>query len=113
MCWRNWSACWPLVFAFAVEVAEVVASCSRGDYSKRLSTAGRDGFLLELCNGINALCEASENGLTDLQRVLDEIGDGCLTARMAEGYEGRFAELGDAATSARGAARRATWCRSR
>jgi len=82
--------------AVEAEVAEVVASCSRGDYSKRLSTAGRDGFLLELCNGINALCEASENGLTDLQRVLDEIGDGCLTARMAEGYEGRFAELGEA-----------------
>ena len=82
--------------AVEAEVAQVVEACARGDYSRRVATAGREGFLLELCLGINRLCEASERGLNDLQRVLDEVAGGGLSARMSEGFEGRFADIGAA-----------------
>jgi methyl-accepting chemotaxis protein len=75
------------------EVAEVVEAASRGDFSKRLATEGRDGFMLQLCEGINNVCSTSLSGLSDVNTVLQQLAKGNLTQRIEKDYEGLFNDI--------------------
>jgi methyl-accepting chemotaxis protein len=77
------------------EVAELVHAAAAGDFSQRIALAGKDGFFLQLAEGINRVVETSERGINDVGEVLKALADGDLTQRMEGSYEGRFAELRD------------------
>jgi len=75
------------------EVADLVAAAAAGDFSHRLNPAGKEGFFLQLADGINKLVETSERGMTDVARVLKALSEGDLTHRIDGDYEGLFGQL--------------------
>ncbi len=75
------------------EVADLVASAAAGDFSHRLNPTGKEGFFLQLAEGINKLVETSERGMNDVARVLKALSQGDLTQRIDGNYEGLFGEL--------------------
>ncbi|BDX19909.1 MULTISPECIES: methyl-accepting chemotaxis protein [Halopseudomonas] len=74
-------------------VTSLVAAAAAGDFSQRIASEGRQGFFLELANGLNQLMETSDKGLKDIARVLGAIAEGNLTEKVSAEYEGTFLEL--------------------
>lgn len=79
--------------AVEAEIADVVEACGRGDFSKRLGTEGRKDFLLELCNGINRLCETTEEAMTAIQASLRAVAAGDLSRQMDGSYKGQLKDI--------------------
>jgi methyl-accepting chemotaxis protein len=79
--------------ATAKEIAGVVAACAEGDFSHRLRTDDKDGVFAELCEGVNRIGEAANQGLGAVRDALDHLADGDLTYRMPEDFYGVFAEI--------------------
>ncbi len=77
------------------EVANIVAAAGAGDFSQRLTTAGKTGFFANLSAGMNALLETSAQGLGDVARVLAAVADGDLTQRITRDYQGLFGKVKD------------------
>ena len=75
------------------EVADLVGAAAAGDFSHRLNPAGKDGFFLQLADGINKLVETSERGMHDVARVLKALSSGDLTQRIDGDYQGLFGQL--------------------
>jgi len=75
------------------EVADAVAHAVSGDFNHRLSTQGKSGFFGNLSAGMNQLLEVSEQGLSDVARVLTSVAEGDLTQRMTRDYSGLFAKV--------------------
>jgi methyl-accepting chemotaxis protein len=81
------------------EVAGIVQAAAMGDFSSRLSTAGKVGFFANLATGMNQLIDTSEQGLTDVAEVLAAFADGDLTQRITRDYSGLFGKVKDSANS--------------
>ncbi|TXT22995.1 MAG: aerotaxis transducer Aer2, partial [bacterium] len=62
---------------------------------QRLDVAGKDGFFLQLAEGINKLVQTSERGMHDVARVLRALSQGDLTQRIDADYQGLFGQLKD------------------
>ncbi|MGE5503591.1 MAG: methyl-accepting chemotaxis protein [Actinomycetota bacterium] len=87
--------------AIVAEVAEVARAASLGDLDRRIDLAGKDGFLLTLCDGINNLLAMTNTALSDVASVLGAVAEGDLTKRVTNNYEGVFNRLkGDVNTTA-------------
>ena len=61
--------------------------------------AGKNGFFLQLSDGINRLLETTERGIDDVARMLDALARGDLGQRIEADYQGRFGQLKDASNS--------------
>lgn len=79
--------------AVEAEISEVVVACANGDFSRRLETAGRQDFLLELCNGINALCAATENAMNAIEGSLHSVAAGDLSHKMEGTHNGQLGSI--------------------
>jgi methyl-accepting chemotaxis protein len=79
--------------AIVAEVSEVAAAASDGDLDRRIDLAGKDGFLLTLCQGINGLLATTATGLTDVATVLRSVAQGDLSKRITAQYGGLFGVL--------------------
>ena len=77
------------------ELTQLVAAASDGDFSARLSLAGKSGFWEALGLSMNRLLENSERSLSDVADVLKAISDGDLTRRIERDYAGLFAQVKD------------------
>ncbi|MCP5278506.1 MAG: Tar ligand binding domain-containing protein [Thiobacillus sp.] len=77
------------------EIAQIVNAAASGDLSQRLDTAGKDGFFLQLAEGINKLVETSERGMNDVAMVLRALSQGDLTQGIDADYQGLFGQLKD------------------
>ena len=77
------------------EIAGIVAAAAAGDFSQRIALEGKDGFFLQLAEGLNRLMEIVASGLGDIAMVLDAIAQGDLTRTIAAEYEGTYAQLKD------------------
>jgi len=75
------------------EVADAVAHAVAGDLNHRLRTQDKSGFFGNLSAGMNQLLEVSEQGLSDVARVLTSVAEGDLTQRMTRDYSGLFAKV--------------------
>ncbi len=76
-------------------VAAIVASAGAGDFSQRLSTAGKTGFLEVISVGMNELIATSEQGLGDVAEVMAAFAEGDLTKRIERDYKGLFGKVKD------------------
>ncbi|MEW6677369.1 MAG: methyl-accepting chemotaxis protein [Pseudomonadota bacterium] len=85
--------------AIEQEVASLVEAAASGDMSRRLSKEGKEGFYLQLAEGINRLVETSERGMNDVAAVLTALADGDLTKRIDGQYQGLFGQLKDDANA--------------
>ena len=81
------------------EVNALVAAAAAGDFSQRISMAGKEGFFRQLAEGINQVVETSEQGVSDVAEVLKALAEGDLTRQMDGDYQGLFAELRDNANA--------------
>ncbi len=79
--------------AIVVEVAAVAKAASDGDLDRRIDLQGKDGFLLDLCQGVNNLIHLTSVALTDVAGVLSAVADGDLTQRIDATYGGVFGML--------------------
>jgi len=77
------------------EVAELVAAAADGDFSKRVSVAGKEGFIAQVATGLNQIIETSQLGLADVTRVLGAIARGDLTETIDRDYAGMFGQMKD------------------
>ncbi|MCX7185189.1 MAG: methyl-accepting chemotaxis protein [Nitrosospira sp.] len=81
--------------AIEQEVAGIVTAASEGDFSKRLSLEGKEGFFKQLTEGINGLMQTSSVSLDEVVRVLGALAKGDLTERITGEYHGTFGQLKD------------------
>jgi len=79
--------------AIVAEVAEVADAASGGDLERRIDLVGKDGFLLNLCQGVNSLVELTGIALKDVAGVLSGVAEGDLTRRITNQYGGLFGQL--------------------
>ncbi len=79
--------------AIVAEVAEVAKAASGGDLDRRIDLTGKDGFLLNLCDGVNNLVHLTGIALKDVAAVLASVADGDLTKRITNDYGGLFGQL--------------------
>ena len=75
------------------EVAAVVESASRGDFSMKVNEAGKAGFMLGIAKGLNQLTDMSQNALQEIAGVLQQIASGDMRARVNSQYQGTFDTL--------------------
>lgn len=76
-----------------VEIDQLVAAASKGDFTKTIVTDGKDGVYLEVSLGLNRLVDTCNLGLKDANRVLGAIAQGDLTQSIQSEYHGAFLEL--------------------
>jgi len=79
--------------AIVAEVAQVAKAASAGDLDRRIDLAGKDGFLLNLCEGVNTLVAQTATALKDVASVLAAVAGGDLTRRITGDYAGLFGQL--------------------
>lgn len=75
------------------EVANVVQTASRGDFSQRIKLEGKAGFFHDVSAGINNLTDVIQNVADDLAHNLQALSNSDLTARITTDYEGVFLQL--------------------
>ncbi|USJ00617.1 methyl-accepting chemotaxis protein [Xanthomonas prunicola] len=82
-----------------IDVADVVRSAAAGDLSKRIDSAGKQGFFLQLAQQLNALLDANAVSIAEVSRLLSALADGDLSARMQGDFHGVFATMRDDANT--------------
>ena len=75
------------------EIDAVVASAAQGDFTARVATAGKEGFMLSLSTSLNTLVETVERGLNEVMDVAGSLSHGELGSRVQGDYEGSFLQL--------------------
>jgi len=75
------------------ELDVLLDAAARGDFNQRLSLEGKQGFFLDLAEGMNHLTEIVTTALDELAAVLKAIAQADLTQRIESNYKGRLAEL--------------------
>jgi methyl-accepting chemotaxis protein len=76
-------------------VGMVVQAAVAGDLGKRIDTAGLQGVMQKLGDGINSLVGSVSTAVDEVGRVLAAMAGGDLTRRVEGQYQGVFAELKD------------------
>ena len=76
-----------------VEIDQLVTAAVAGDLSKRLSVEGKQGFTLNLSQGLNQLMGICSEVITDVYEVMTEVSKGSLTKKVEREYEGEFDAL--------------------
>lgn len=79
--------------AIEQEVSAVIAAAARGDFTQRIAIMGKEGFQLQISEGINALLADISDALADLGQVLEGLAKGDLTRKMVRDYEGTLRQL--------------------
>jgi len=74
-------------------VETLVISAEKGDFSNRIDSSDKEGFIMILSEGINDLVGMVENGLSEVVKVVSALSDGRLDERMAGQYGGTFKRL--------------------
>ncbi len=75
------------------EVDALIQAANAGDLSPRLTTAGKEGFYLNLSNGLNKLVTIADEVISDVVNVFDGMAKGDLTREIQGEYQGQFGKL--------------------
>jgi len=93
--WRDVS----LEKAIESDISKIVEAATRGQFSTRVETAGKSGFMLTLANLMNNMCETIDRALNDMGRVCGALSSGNLTERITKDYEGNLRDMKEGANS--------------
>lgn len=77
------------------ELDSLIQNASLGNLGVRASIEGRDGFFLQVSQGLNSLMQICENVIGDVVQSLESLSRGDLTVTIDKDYEGQFGELKD------------------
>ena len=75
------------------EIDNLVQSAASGDLTKRIDTANKKDFFLNLGEGLNRFVDIAEAAISDTARVLDAMAHGNLTESIEKEYQGSFGKL--------------------
>ncbi|WP_052025233.1 methyl-accepting chemotaxis protein [Asticcacaulis sp. AC402] len=75
------------------EVDRVVQAAVEGDFSERLELEGKTGFMRNLAEAMNRLCENTAESLNEVSIHLGYLAEGDLTRRIENSYSGLFEDL--------------------
>lgn len=85
--------------AIEQEIAKVVSGAVLGDFNSRINETDKEGFFLQLAQGVNELMAISSVGLNEVVRVLSALAHGDLTETITNNYSGTFGQLKDDSNS--------------
>ncbi|MCH2037415.1 MAG: methyl-accepting chemotaxis protein [Rickettsiales bacterium] len=77
------------------EIQDTANAVKDGDFSVRIDTDGKEGFLLDLSASLNEIGETSSKGLNEIGHVLQCLSDGSLVDQMEGQYKGTFNDIKD------------------
>lgn len=75
------------------EIASVVAACAEGNFTLRLCTEDKQGVFLDLCDKVNQIGEAANEGLEAIRDGLACFERQELVANMPDHLQGVFGEI--------------------
>jgi len=75
------------------EIAGLVESAVNGDFTRRVETNDKSGFMLKLSEGMNQVLATVSAGVEETVAVISALAGGDLTKRMTGDYAGSFARL--------------------
>lgn len=75
------------------EIDGIVEAASAGDLSQRIDLAGKEGFFLNLAEGLNRLLTIADSVVSDTIRIFDGLAQGKLDRRINAEYTGAFDKL--------------------
>jgi len=81
--------------AIEKEINHLVGAANAGDFTIQLPVAEKEGFFLNLTEGLNSLTATANSGLTDVLRVINSMAEGDLTNKIDKNYDGIFGALKD------------------
>lgn len=81
------------------EIASLVQAAARGDFSNRVDASNKQGFMLQVAQGLNQLLDTSAAGLDELRQMLVALADGDVSRRIETEYEGIFGSQKGAANA--------------
>jgi methyl-accepting chemotaxis protein len=81
------------------EIDAIVEAAAAGDLSRRIETTGKDGFFLNLAEGLNRLLGIADDVVADTVRIFDALAHGNLTRQIDKEYMGSFGKLKQDANS--------------
>jgi methyl-accepting chemotaxis protein len=81
--------------AIEKEINHLVDAANSGDFTIQLPVGGKEGFFLNLTEGLNSLTSTANNGLNDVLRVINAMAEGDLTTKIEKNYDGIFGALKD------------------
>jgi methyl-accepting chemotaxis protein len=78
---------------FEATIGGIVKAAVVGDFSKRVSLEGKEGFILNLGGAMNTLCANVATTMDDLAQMFSALADGDFSRRITADYQGIFAVL--------------------
>jgi methyl-accepting chemotaxis protein len=84
---------------FEATIGGIVKAAVVGDFSKRVSLEGKEGFILNLGGAMNTLCANVATTMDDLAQMFSALADGDFSRRITADYQGIFAVLKNDANS--------------
>ena len=85
--------------AIEQDVAALVHGAVMGDFTRRIETEDKEGFIKQLGEGLNELLETMESGINDVMRVLGALSRNDLTQTITNDYAGSLGQLKDDANT--------------
>jgi methyl-accepting chemotaxis protein len=82
-----------LMNEFDTAVGGVVRAAMAGDFSQRVSLAGKEGAIRNLAEALNTMCDNLGKAFADVVRMFGALSEGDLTQRITAEYQGEFATL--------------------
>lgn len=79
--------------AIEKEIGAIIASASKGDFSRKLNLKNKSGFFERVSRGLNQIMEQTNTALGDVLRVFAALSRGDLSQTITREYEGEFAQL--------------------
>jgi methyl-accepting chemotaxis protein len=84
---------------FEAAIGGIVKAAVVGDFSKRVSLEGKEGFILNLGGAMNVLCENVATTMEDLAQMFGALAEGDFSRRITADYQGIFGILKNDANS--------------
>lgn len=75
------------------EIDDIISAANAGDLSCRISTTDKEGFFLNLSNGLNKLVNIADDVISDVVDMFDGLAKGDLTRQISGDYQGQFGKL--------------------
>ncbi|MDQ7073848.1 MAG: methyl-accepting chemotaxis protein [Gammaproteobacteria bacterium] len=75
------------------EVTSLIVAARSGDLGQRLALQGKEGFLLNLSEGVNSLMQGLEQAFADISQAMQSMSEGDLTKTIERDYEGVFDQV--------------------
>ncbi|HEY6258579.1 MAG TPA: hypothetical protein VIY51_22580, partial [Xanthobacteraceae bacterium] len=84
---------------FEATIGGIVKAAVLGDFTKRVSLEGKEGFILNLGGAMNTLCENVATVMEDLAQMFGALAEGDFSRRITSDYHGVFGVLKNDANS--------------